>query len=318
MAGTIPLSLTQQNDKFGVPLIGGKLYLIQAGTVSTPQNGYQDSALTIPWPNPIILDAYGRLPQFWLADGSIKIRLTDVNGVEQFAQDGIIVTGASSGGGGGSPVDATTILATGDIKARYGTGALSGFVRANGRTLGSATSGATERANLDCDALFEYLWNTDANLVVSTGRGVSSAADWAANKTIALPDWRGKAIAGLDDMGNSAAGIFSGATFTSGAATTLGSIIGAARRTLTLSQIPTGITSPVTVIPVYGNFPTGISASPLQFTPTGSGTFIPQWGGVGSPNIEHQMTGTATSNNTSGAAHDTVSPYLLTTIYLKL
>jgi len=60
----------------------------------------------------------------------------------------------------------------------YGTGVRSGFVRANGRTIGSATSGATERANADAQALFEYLWNTDANLAVSTGRGASSNADW--------------------------------------------------------------------------------------------------------------------------------------------
>jgi len=94
MAGTISLSMTQQLDQFGAPLAGGKLYLIQAGTVSTPQNGFQDSALTLPWPNPITLSASGRLPQFFLADGSIKIRLTDVNGVEILVADGIIVTGA--------------------------------------------------------------------------------------------------------------------------------------------------------------------------------------------------------------------------------
>ena len=113
MAGTIPLSMTQQMDEFGAPLAGGKLYLIQAGTTSTPQNGFQDSALTLPWPNPIVLDASGRLPQFFLADGSIKIRLVDVNGVEKLVADGLIVTGASSGGGGGSPVDPTTVLQTG-------------------------------------------------------------------------------------------------------------------------------------------------------------------------------------------------------------
>jgi len=74
MSGTIPLSMTQQFDVYGKPLAGGQLYLIQAGTVSTPQNGFQDSALTIPLPNPITLDAAGRIPQFFLADGSIKVR----------------------------------------------------------------------------------------------------------------------------------------------------------------------------------------------------------------------------------------------------
>jgi hypothetical protein len=56
-------------------------------------------------------DTYGRIGQFFLADGSIKIVLTDKNGVTQVTADGLLVVGASSGGGGGSPVDPTTILA---------------------------------------------------------------------------------------------------------------------------------------------------------------------------------------------------------------
>jgi hypothetical protein len=141
------------------------------------------------------------LPQFFVADGSIKLRLTDKNGVQIFTQDGLLVVGASSGGGGGSPVDPTTILQTGQMINMYNTGVLTGFVRANGRTIGSATSGATERANADCQTLFQYLWGADANLAVSGGRGASAAADWAANKTLTLPDSRGRTIAGLDDMG---------------------------------------------------------------------------------------------------------------------
>ena len=182
------------------------IYFIQAGTTSTPQNAYQDSDLTIPHSNPITLDSAGRVPQFYLADGSIKIRLTDSSGVQQLVADNILVIGPSSGSGGGGSVDATTVLATGDVKVRYGTGALSGFVRANNRTIGSATSGATERANADCQALFEYLWDADGNLTVSTGRGASANADWSANKTIALPDCRGGVIAGLDGMGAPAVG----------------------------------------------------------------------------------------------------------------
>src|SRR3954469_20758339 len=99
MSGTIPLSMTQQLTELGAPLNGGKLYLIQAGTVSTPQNGYQDPSLTLVLPNPITLDAAGRLPQFFLADGFIKIRLLDSTGVVQREADNIQVIGPSSGGG---------------------------------------------------------------------------------------------------------------------------------------------------------------------------------------------------------------------------
>ena len=240
MAGTIPLSMTQQLDSAPpfAPLAGGRLYIIQAGTTSTPQNAFQDSALTLPLPNPIILDAAGRLPQFFLADGSIKVRLTDVNGVEKLVADGLIVTGASSGGGGGSPVDPTTVLQTGWLQHIYGTGVVTGFVRCNGRTIGSATSGATERANADTSALYSFLWNGDANLVVSTGRGASAAADFAANKTIALPDFRGRVLAGLDDMGSSAAGRLTATYFGGNLPTVLGIGAGNQSQTLTTPMLP--------------------------------------------------------------------------------
>jgi hypothetical protein len=323
-AGTIPgFSLAQQQDSDGTPLVGCLLYTIQAGTTSTPQSGYQDSALTIPLSNPIICDAYGRLPQIFLADGSIKLRLTKSNGVQVFAADGILVVGASSGGGGGSPVDPTTVIATGDLKARYGTGVLSGFVRANGRTIGSATSGATERANADCQILFQYLWDTDANLTVSTGRGASSAADWAANKTIALPDWRGRTLAGLDDMGNSAAGVLTSASTGFGAQggnpIVLGNGGGAQSHSLTLTQLPSGITSSgsnnisvnstsVTLTNVTqssransgGSASDVFNASIATLTSTGSNSIA------------------VTSNNTGAGAHPTMSPTRLATIYIKL
>src|SRR6185369_2932708 len=179
MAGTISLSLSQQFDSDGRPLSGGLLYFYQAGT-STPQSAYQDSGLTIAYPNPITLDASGRVPAFFLADGNIKIRLTDSTGVTVISADNLLVVGASSGSGGRVAVDATTVLQTGDVKHRYGTGTHTGWVRTNGRTIGSATSGATERANSDCQALFEYLWGADSNLSVSTGRGATATADWSA------------------------------------------------------------------------------------------------------------------------------------------
>jgi hypothetical protein len=213
-AGTIPFSLSQQFDSLGKPLANCYFYTIQAGTTSTPQTAYQDSALTIPQPNPMRCDASGRLPQFFLADGLIKVRITDKNGVSQAYPNGasgidnIQVIGPSSGGGGGGTVDPTTVLATGDIKDVYGTGVLTGFVRANGRTIGSATSGATERANADTSALFAFLWNQDPNLAVSGGRGASASADFAANKTIALPDFRDRVRVALGDMGNANVGLF--------------------------------------------------------------------------------------------------------------
>lgn len=235
-AGSISLSLSQQFDSQGRPLSGGKFYTFQTGT-STPQSAYQDTALTIAHPNPITLDSSGRIPPFYLADGTIKIRLADVAGVTILAYDGLLVVGPSSGGGGGASVDPTTVLATGDTKSKYGTGSLTGFVRLNGRTVGSATSGASERANADVQALFEYLWTTDPNLAVSGGRGGSANADWLSNKTITLPDYRGRVPGGLDDMGNSAAGRLTATYFGTGA-TTLGAAGGAENYTLQAADTP--------------------------------------------------------------------------------
>ncbi|MTV47236.1 hypothetical protein, partial [Streptococcus pneumoniae] len=50
--GVIPVALTQQQDLNGRPLSGALLYIYQAGTLSTPQQAYQDFGLTMlmPWP----------------------------------------------------------------------------------------------------------------------------------------------------------------------------------------------------------------------------------------------------------------------------
>lgn len=234
MAGSISLSLSQQFDELGSPLSGGKLYFIQAGTTSTPQNAYYDADLTLPLPNPVTLDAAGRVPAFYLADGQIKVRLTSATGVTQIEQDNLLVIGPSSGGGGGGTVDPTTVFQTGDCLWLDIQGSRTGWVRDNGRTLGSASSGATERANADTSALFVYLWNTFSNTIcpVSTGRGANAAADFAANKTITLPDKRGYVPGGLDDMGNSAAGRYANVPVVSGDTITAGSVLGEATHAL--------------------------------------------------------------------------------------
>jgi hypothetical protein len=86
---------------------------------------------------------------------------------------------------------------TGDVKVTLKTAADSGWVMFDDGTIGSASSGATTRANADTEDLFTLLWTntTDANCAVSSGRGVSAASDFAANKTIALPKVLGRALA---------------------------------------------------------------------------------------------------------------------------
>jgi hypothetical protein len=327
-AGTIGYSLSQQLDTTGKPLNGCLLYTIQAGTTSTPQNSYKDTALTLPQPNPLVCDAAGRLPQFFLADGQIKVRLTDRLGVVQVVADNILVIGPSSGGGGGGSIDPTTIAATGDVKASYGTQVITGWVRLNGRTIGSATSGATERANADTQALFQYLWIADANLAVSGGRGASSIADWTANKAITLPDGRGRVLAGIDDMGNT-----DSARLTASALTTcrlsLGCAGGESVHTLAASEIP-GITSSgsnfITVQSQNGltGIPTTTSAANIAGGVAAFGSGGPysanstsaSWAGVNS--LAGTNTINVTSNNTGGGSHNNMQPTILVTTYIKL
>ncbi len=244
------------------------MFFIQAGTTSTPQNAYYDTDLTLPLPNPVTLDAAGRVPAFYLADGQIKVRLTSATGVTQIEQDNLLVIGPSSGGGGGGTVDPTTVFQTGDCLWLDIQGSRTGWVRDNGRTIGSASSGATERANADTSALFVYLWNTFSNTIcpVSTGRGANAAADFAANKTIMLPDKRGYVTGGLDDMGNTAAGRYANVPVVSGDTITAGSVLGSTTNTLVTANLPPY--TPAGSIVIGGSQ----IISPLNFTGGGAGT----------------------------------------------
>lgn len=317
MAGSISLAGAQQFDVFGNLLGGGKVYWFQAGTTSTPQNAFFDPDLTLPISNPYTLQADARIPFHYLADGQIKVRIVDVNGVTRFEQDNILVIGPSSGGGGGGGVDPTTVLQTGAIVSHYGTGTRPGFVRLNGRTIGSATSGATEYANPDAQALFEFLWQNDSALAVSTGRGASSSADWAANKTIALPDGRGRVLAALDDMGSTAAGRLT-ASYFGASGTTLGAVGGNEKITLVRSDlpntnVPVTITDPGhthTVSPQAYVSASGFSAS------AGSGL------NLATQTAQSSLTGITAAFNLNGGAPQTlpvtVQPTLLITNYIKL
>jgi hypothetical protein len=318
--GTIPLSLVQQFNVNGQPLAGCLVYFYVAGTVATPQNSFQDFGLTQANPNPLSCDQSGRVPLFWLANGLIHVRLTDASGVVQVDTTMQVLGPSSGGGGGGGTIDPTTIFATGDIKFRPTSETLAGWVKMNGLTIGSATSGATGRANADTQNLFVYLWSNCHLCSVVSGKGVSGLADFNANKQITVPDWRARGPAGLDDMGTTAAGILQSKNISSGGGdtvTTPGATGGEAVHTLATAELPSFTPSGSIAMSGTQSF-TGVITGP-------GGNQI-----TGSPGVTINNPATLTVNGSSftalfsgtpiggGGNHNVMSPMMLGTWFQKL
>jgi microcystin-dependent protein len=302
----------------GTPLIGGLLYFYQIGTVATPQNSYQDTGLTIPNPWPLVLDSNGRVPVFYLASGSIHVRLTDAAGVVQFDTNSLVIGPSGGGGGGGPSVDPTSIASTGDIKFRATAESnvtVPGWVWANGQTIGNAVSGAAT-ASAATQALFIYLWTNcpDAHCTVSGGRTASALADFNANKTITVFDLRARTPVGLDNMGATAAGRLLASNVTSGGGdgpTTPNATGGEANHTLITAETPTHnhtITDP-------GH---NHSTSFTQIAGSTPGVTSANNSGVLSLVTGTSTTGITINNTGGGGAHNNMSPFVLGSFYIKL
>lgn len=115
---------------------------------------------------------------------------------------------------------------TGDMKPTFKASADPGWVLMMDGNIGNAASGGTARANADCAALFSLLWTNVSNTYcpVSGGRGGSAASDFAANKTIQLPQVAGRVVGG--------AGAGSGLT-----ARSLGQTVGEENHVLTVQEL---------------------------------------------------------------------------------
>ena len=99
------------------------------------------------------------------------------------------------------------VVPTGTVAGFRMTTPPTGWIKENGGTIGSAASGATNRANADTEALFTVLWNNfdQATLPIQnsagavTTRGANAAADFAAAKRMPLFDSRSRFLRGADD-----------------------------------------------------------------------------------------------------------------------
>lgn len=141
-------------------------------------------------------------------------------------------------------------------------------------SIGSASSGASTRANADTSALFTLMWNnySDALCPVSGGRGATAADDFAANKTLTLLDSRGNTFAVAENMGGSNRGNLGGNSSTGGFSGTasLGTSAGQKAHTPTIGETAahthsdngvSGINAGSTGGPVQGSGAAGTTGS---------------------------------------------------------
>lgn len=319
MAGLAPISLQQRIGVNGRPYVGARALFYAADTL-TPITVYQDYGLGTPHPNPVETDDFGVFPAIYIDEAVefYRMRITTADGTALSDLITLPVIGPSGGGGGSeTPVDPNALFKTGYPLWLPQSGTLAGFVRMNGRTIGSALSGATERANADTEALYTFFYQgfSDAICPVIGGRGSSAASDFTAGKPITVLDMRNRGPFGLDTMGNSAANGFSGVTFAQGNATTAGSSLGAATHTLTEAQLPS-LTKTVNITdPGH----THSYTSALSTVNGQGGAGISAAAGASGQTSGSATTGiTASVSFGSGSAHNNMPPAMLGTWYIKL
>lgn len=210
-----------------------------------------------------------------------------------------------------------------------------GWIWADGKTIGNAASGATNRANADTQSLFLQIWADFPNSVRpiqdSTGaastRGVSAAADYAANKRLPVADTRGRTLVGKDDMGGTAANrITSAGSGISG--DTLGASGGQQNVSLTsdqgpahthdLGSITTDSAGNHSHTNTYGPVPPGSGGTTTQ---AANGGNVDGAAPTKSTSTNGAHTHTLTGNTSSagnGEAHQNVQPTYVCQFILKL
>lgn len=168
-------------DTKGVPAAAYQLFFYQSGT-STPQNVYADPQLTTPLANPVVADANGRFGAIWLANSpAYKVQLwtpvtaENPTGAQVWSEDPV--------GPGAAGSIANTAGIVGEVRQFAGPAASipTGWYACFGQAV-SRTTYAT---------LFSLIGTT-------WGSGDGST-------TFNMPDLRGRAMFGLDNMGGSPA-----------------------------------------------------------------------------------------------------------------
>jgi len=232
-------------------------------------------------------------------------------------------------------------FSTGDVVATFNNVAPTGWLMMYGQTIGNASSNATF-ADPTAQPLFNVLWasTTNAALPMYTSggspiaRGVSAAADWAANNQLTIPDGRGNVLAGQDNMGGVAAGRLSANTAQGIDGTILANMGGEQSHTLSTSELASHThTSGSLATNTAGAHSHNESAGDLGQSGAGASTLIysgpgSSHGGTGGGTIlqfatdtqglhSHSVTGSL-GNAGSGSTHNNVQPTLICLYRIKL
>ena len=225
------LSGQQEIGADGLPIVGARAFFYQANTL-TPIPVYSDPELTALATNPVVTNGAGRWPLIFINDALLYYRYRLVSPAPENAiwQDALKVPALGPAWWPETSTPSSNSFPTGAMYADPDPSPRATAARANGRTIGSAASGASEMAGPECQALFLKYWNIPTLDVVG-GKGPSAAGDWAANKQLYLPDMRGRGFFGLDTMGSSASGRLPDFT-------TTGQTGGVSTITLSIAQMP--------------------------------------------------------------------------------
>lgn len=248
-----------------------------------------------------------------------KLLHAPLSTVLQFATDELTAYGASI---------ANALYKTGDVKKTVKKTAETGWLLLDGKTIGSASSGGTARANADTSALFTLLWTDWDNTVLPiqdssgspTTRGASAAADFAANKRLPLPDHRERVAAGWDNLAD--------VTRLSApvAGDTIGSVGGSQSHTLTTTETPSHTHSFSATTSSDGAHTHELQIGQITGTAgTRSGWDFTSYSkyAAGTDNIvsaaahTHTVSGT-TGSSGSGSAHNNVQPTIVFNYQVKL
>jgi len=133
----------------------------------------------------------------------------------------LALNSAANGGDAGSYLNGSWLV--GDVRVTGRASAAPGWVFLAGQTVGSVNSAATLKGP-DYLELFELAKSWAPN---------SGTEDWTAGNTVRLPDMRGRAVVGADNLGGAPAGVVANAQ-----ADKVGGVYGRESASLSLAQLP--------------------------------------------------------------------------------